>query len=409
MTIYEKSEADMTSFGIENGWIFDSVFQEVDLVTGDLIFEWHASHHFSIDSTSFNPRGKGVSADSAFDFFHINSIDEDNDGNFLISGRYLCGLVCISKEDGSVLWQLGGKDNDFKDLSGGRATDLMWNHHAAWVDKEKMILSVFDNGSNGDDDDAEFSRALLIQVDLDLMTATVVQSLHSPEHLLSQSQGSVQILPNGNRLVGWGHRPAWTEFSAEGEVLCDVHIGPVWMDVFGWVKNYRTFKYDWVGRPNYPPSAAMRPSKNALFVSWNGATEVKSWQLQSGPEAEGDFSNHGNPVTKTRFEMRINVPSEAGDFVRIAALDADGEVLMYSDAVSKFTNTEVEQLFAPIIGRQLEPLTIFSMSLAAAVALCVLAWWYRALIQRGICALVRKGMAMTTNRQVKYQPLPMEL
>jgi hypothetical protein len=44
MTIYHNHEADCTDLGLSKScWINDSLLQEVDIETGDLVFEWRAT------------------------------------------------------------------------------------------------------------------------------------------------------------------------------------------------------------------------------------------------------------------------------------------------------------------------------------------------------------------------------
>lgn len=63
--------------GPEDALLMDSGFQEIDLATGELVFDWHASKWFAIDqSYAEYSDAYGVSPDSGFDFFHINSIQK---------------------------------------------------------------------------------------------------------------------------------------------------------------------------------------------------------------------------------------------------------------------------------------------------------------------------------------------
>ncbi|KAM5346426.1 hypothetical protein ACJ41O_009431 [Fusarium nematophilum] len=398
MTIYRRMQADLSSYGINDGWIFDSIFQEVDLNTDELLFEWRSSDHFAIDDSHAPIKGEGRTAKHAFDYFHINSIDKDDSGNYLISSRYFCNVVAISGKDGSVLWQLGGSDNSFEDLSEGAATNFTWNHHAAWQDNK--TLTVFDNGSNGHQKSAKFSRGLMISLDVGAMTATLEQDYMPPQKILSPSQGSVQVLPNGNVLVGWGHVPAFTEYTRNGQVLCDTHIGPINFDLFGWSKNYRTFKYRWVGRPKTSPDIAMRPGMKALFVSWNGATEVVSWLVQSASDASsGAFHDHGS-ARKTTFETRIAIPKEADEYIRVVALDKDGHILGHSVAVSKHENTVTELLDAPSRGTRMEPFHILCLSLFGAAIGFYIVYCFRFTLRRGFNRVLRRSTS------VKYQLLP---
>ncbi len=44
------------------------------------------------------------------------------------------------------------------------------------------------------------------------MSANLVREYTHPDKLLSDTQGNVQVLPNGNVLVGWGSAPVFSEF-----------------------------------------------------------------------------------------------------------------------------------------------------------------------------------------------------
>lgn len=59
MTISTRKPIDLSSYGIPSDWIFDSLFQEVNLTSGALIFEWHASEHFNVNETMVPRNGDG--------------------------------------------------------------------------------------------------------------------------------------------------------------------------------------------------------------------------------------------------------------------------------------------------------------------------------------------------------------
>ncbi|KAF2626920.1 hypothetical protein BU25DRAFT_470034 [Macroventuria anomochaeta] len=74
--------------GIENGWVFENTFQEINIKTGELIFEWNASTHVGINE-SYNslPEDVGRAEDSPRDYFRINFIEKDTGGDYLVSAR----------------------------------------------------------------------------------------------------------------------------------------------------------------------------------------------------------------------------------------------------------------------------------------------------------------------------------
>ncbi|EXJ90318.1 hypothetical protein A1O1_03417 [Capronia coronata CBS 617.96] len=361
MTIYEPTPADLSSFGIvSQGWIYDSLFQEIDLETGELIFEWRASEHYRIDETFHSIEAEtrrpdssgnrvasiGTRRDAAWDFFHINSVDQDDRGNYYVSSRYMHTVTCISPT-GDIRWILGGKRNQFTDLSDGAATSFSFQHHATM--HENNTLTIFDNGKyDANSKNAKYSRGLIITLDTENMTATLVQDFVHPDHLLVGSQGSIQLLPDsGHALVGWGYAPAYTEFDADGTVLCDVHIAPKIVFGFGWVKNYRTFRSSsWTGKPTTSPDVFLRPRDEVLYVSWNGATEVDRWLLQgretvksadsdSDSDDEGELFVDLSSTKKQGFESSVDIDSDMPTYIRVVAVDRNGNVLGYSQVLNR--------------------------------------------------------------------------
>ncbi|KAF2090314.1 hypothetical protein K490DRAFT_63191 [Saccharata proteae CBS 121410] len=357
MTIYQIIPADLTSVGgPAAGWIYDGLFQELDIATGELVFEWRASNHYQVADSLADPQGKGNSESNAWDFFHINSIDKDPDGNYYVSARYTHTVTCISP-NGTVLWELGGRHSSFEDLSNGAASNFSWQHHVSYHDKNR--LTIFDNGAyDTKHHTADYSRGLLVQLDLEKMTATLVQDYVSPGHILAHSQGSVQILDNGNVFVGWGHTAAFTEFKPNGEVLCDAHFGASAFFGWGWVKSYRAFKGNWVGRPSTNPSITR--SKRKVYVSWNGATEVASWTLQGSASADDDSQDFADveTVPKESFEAMFHLNSGVQQYLRVVAKDAAGQVLGTSEVLDRKSGQVVSGAFEPFLDSDIVPLQL---------------------------------------------------
>lgn len=316
------------------GWIYDGLFQEIDLETGELLFEWRASQHYPINVTSHTLSGTGQHRDSAFDWFHINSVDKDRDGNYLISARSAHTVCSVDGNTGDVLWTLGGKFNDFTDMSDGAATSFSWQHHARW--HGNTTLTIFDNSAASNEDPSAVSRGMVVDLDVAARQATLRGAYYHPQDMEAVSQGSVQILPNGNVFVGWGHSAAFTEFHPDGTPLCNVHLGASAYFTFGRIKSYRAFKGSWVGKPNTVPDAAI--ADDHVYVSWNGATEVATWRLDAwdgNDLAEMHFEPRGQ-FEKDGFETAIEIPSDIENtFFRLVALDSQGQELGVTDLIKR--------------------------------------------------------------------------
>ncbi|KAK0353840.1 hypothetical protein LTR02_010564 [Friedmanniomyces endolithicus] len=353
LTVYNKTQADLTKMGWfrgKHGWIIDSVFQEVDIADGRLLFEWKASDHFSAaDTYMTNPFG-GYSSGIPFDFFHINSIEKDRNGNYLISSRHFHTVMSINGVTGEVMWQLGGHSEYFTDLSNGLASDFSWQHDARWLDEEAGILTLFDNGVAWPHVDAPYSQGKVILLDLENRTAELLHSYTTLQHVRSSSQGSVQFIDIGEAdehvFIGWGSSAAYTEHAIDGELLCETHFAA--LASFWWerVKSYRAFKsLDWYATPKaWDPSAAIEGG--ALSVSWNGATEVAFWELQGtvirDGQAQGEWKEL-DILERDGFETSLTLPPQLakpeveGPYThfRVAALDAERDVLRYSNIATR--------------------------------------------------------------------------
>ncbi|WPH03451.1 putative oxidoreductase [Acrodontium crateriforme] len=336
ITAYHVVEAKLgdTEHEGRDGYIWESLFQEIDIETGEAVFEWRASEHVKL-SESFDPIGSRGSEGDPWDFFHINSVDKDLNNNYLVSSRYLRSILYISGTTGEVLWHLGGKENSFTDESdpGQDALHFVGQHHARWTDNYNSI-TFFDNRADWTSQEDVKSAGTKILVDTELKTVAVDRVYVNPIHdVLSTSQGSLQTLPNGNILLGYGFNAVITEFSPHGEVLCDAYIGePSSRFGTGDVQSYRNFKFNWTGLPTTEPS--FRLINGTFFTSWLGSTEVRSWSLRHAFDEDRTYDDLAL-FPKEGFETRLEL--SAGQnirrYVAIVALDQYGKDLAWSKTI----------------------------------------------------------------------------
>lgn len=389
ISIYDKKFADVESMPgyHRKGWIWDSVFQELDLQTGEAIFEWRASDHIDV-SKSYHPIGEMEESDPR-DVYHINSVRKDTLGNFLVSSRYLRAVLYIDGITGKVLWQLGGKDNSFHDLSNGTATTFLGQHDADILEhedkhnhaKKPHFITFFNNNADWDNTTDIQSKGARIEISLDDMTARLDLSLSTSNStstttrpILSSSQGSYQTLPNGHIVLGYGFNAAMAEFSETGELLCSMLFQPSSRFDTGDVQSYRNLRFNWTGFPrdtkprlvsevdgssSSSSSSSSSEGDVKLYMSWNGATEVSRWLLEGFENKNNDeeeeketterrkrpsrtnrsknSAENFSLVAKEGFETIYRISSKAIShktrFVRVVALDRDDKVLGMSDLI----------------------------------------------------------------------------
>jgi hypothetical protein len=303
-TITPRNTALIT-FYQGRGDVIDSGFQELDIATGRVLFQWHALGRIALAESYAKRRGK-----APFDYFHINSVELGGDGNLLISARNTHAVYEIDRRTGAVLWRLGGRRSTF-DM--GPGTTFAWQHDARW--RSPTTISLFDDGARPRVE--KESRALLLHVDLRRRRVTLVHAYTHPKHLLSTSQGNMQVLPDRHVFVGWGAEPWFTELAADGKVVFDGHF------IKG-ADSYRAYKFEWNGRPPGRPTVVAHKSGDGrvtVYASWNGATSVSRWQVHAG--ATPAEMKPLRTVERAGFETAVELRTDA-KFFSVGAIGPSG-------------------------------------------------------------------------------------
>jgi hypothetical protein len=325
ITAYRTRRANLSAVGgPADGWVQSGVAQEIDVATGDLVFEWDSLDHVPL-TESHEQLNDGRTRDRPYDYFHINSIALASDGDLLISSRNTWTVFKVARPSGRIAWRLGGKRSDFSLGPGAR---FYWQHHVREHDvgpRGLSTLTIFDNGASPARE--RQSRALLLDLDTTSRRATLRQAyVHPGQRLLAGSMGSVQLLADGQVFVGWGSVPYFSQFAADGKLLMDARL-------LTGAESYRAFSYDWAGRPAERPAVAARPRSGGgatVYASWNGATEVASWAVLAG-RSDSSLSPAGT-VRRAGFETAMTV-HRSGPFFAVEARNSQGHVLARSNPV----------------------------------------------------------------------------
>jgi hypothetical protein len=309
---------DLSSIGgSRDNQVRESIIQEVDVASGRLLFEWRSLDHIAPGDSY-----QTLSSSPLFDYLHVNSISLAPDGNLLVSGRNTWTVYKLDRRSGEVMWRLGGRHTDF---SMGRNTQFSWQHDAVQV--TNRILTLFDNGTDGPTQTERESRGLVLNLDEPGTSVELRSAYTNHQPLLSSAMGSVQLLPSGHVVVGWGTASHTTEFAGDGTLLLDASLP-------SGVYSYRGLFLPWRGIPHHRPEATVSRQLHSgvklVYVSWDGATDVTDWRVDAGPAAD---QLQPVAIAKRRgFETVIPLRPKFR-FASLTALDASGNALGRSDTL----------------------------------------------------------------------------
>jgi outer membrane protein assembly factor BamB len=230
--------ADLASIGgPADQRVIDGLVQEVDIRTGRVLFQWDSTAHVPYaDSYVARPS----SPSTPWDWFHINAVHLDTDGNLLVSSRNTWTVFKVDRHTGQVMWQLGGKHSSFAlRAAPGQVLDrdgeiFAWQHDPEAIGGDEYTF--FDDESGGNL--LGSSRVVTVRLNLATRVATLVHSDDQPEGQVAQVMGNAQTTPGGNLFVGWGSLPYISEFSPSGKLLFNAELP-------AGVSTYRAYLLPW--------------------------------------------------------------------------------------------------------------------------------------------------------------------
>lgn len=348
VSIYNVERYDLSKYGITTGegWVQDGLFQKIDVATGELLFEWSGLDHIPLSEMSIElgatigaGDGHGLDVDSGLDYLHLNSVDENADGDYLVSCRHTQTVYKVSGQDGRILWRLGGRMSDFEMQDG---VAFGYQHHARWQTSNTTteVITLFDNAFEGAHYTATHSRGKLIKLDYTTTPprASLLAAFRGPEGIAqSTAQGSVQILHNNpsgavdiatsNVFIGWGSSPYITEHLPSGEIVFQASLN------ISSANLYRVYKYNFTSNPRDTPSVftyaqSTDSEVTAFYMSWNGATELTRWRVYGRQNCSASWTELGT-IDKHDFETTYQAPGFWA-YSMVEALDARGNALRRS-------------------------------------------------------------------------------
>lgn len=296
--------------GIERDGILyeDSILQVLDPVTLEEKFLWNSWDE--IGKNLGTPQDEVVGGvDRIPEYAHINSIFQDDNGDFIMSLRFTSSIVKISGTTGKIIWRLGGLRNDF-DIDDPWAGPC--GQHTAQINSKGNLI-YYDNGTpcpdlpeyegrpEGDD---RRMRYVEYELDEENMTAKLVREIIHPTYRVGPT-GSVQELPNDHVLVSWG-LPG-QNFSEYSLIEYDANDEPV-----------REYSFDGAGTMHFSYRAWYAQDANyPTLAADNGASHTIANDLFLGSGVDADTD--GQPSTTSGDDVDVYFDDE-GNLVN----DEDG-------------------------------------------------------------------------------------
>ena len=244
---YDTATANLTSIGgPSDQTVIDGIVQEVNVATGRVLWTWNSARHVPYGNSE---QPLPASPSTPWDWFHVNAVHLDTDGNLLIDARDTWTTYKVSRADGQIIWRLGGKESSFRLAAAPGQTLNNAGRIFAWQHDPEAIghdeYTFFDNesagaGNTGAASTAElgYSRIDTVKLDPATRTATLVATDDQPEQGIASSQGNGQRLPGGGELVGWGSLNSISQFDGAGQLVFNAQF-PVA------VNTYRAYLLPW--------------------------------------------------------------------------------------------------------------------------------------------------------------------
>jgi hypothetical protein len=202
--------------GDRNARVVDGVVQKVS-PRGELLWQWSTADHVGLEET-----GRWWERLSEpYDIVHINSVEEAENGDYLISLRHADAAYRLDGESGAVKWKLGGTPTpESLEVAGDPYVASLFGGQHDVRELGDGSITLHDNGS----DRGRPPRA--VRYEISSGVATLVDAQSDP--LVSESDccGSSRFA-NGAWVASWGGTGIVSEFAA-GERTFTLDFGSSW-------------------------------------------------------------------------------------------------------------------------------------------------------------------------------------
>ncbi|KIY49060.1 hypothetical protein FISHEDRAFT_28710, partial [Fistulina hepatica ATCC 64428] len=200
----DRQPYDLTVVGgTPQDGVYDPIVQEVNIETGDLVWEWNPLYYLDLRH-SYRP----LDDHHGWEFAHTNAVLKDADDNYLISYRFYHSIIKVDGRTNEIIWMLGGMGSDFTFSNG-----------SSFVGQHDPQMTIFDNDCDGVGNDGPFgtSRGIWVHLNYTTMHVTLLREYVPSVRARAEVEGGIQVLPNGNVLVAYGSMGRVAEYRHTGD------------------------------------------------------------------------------------------------------------------------------------------------------------------------------------------------
>ena len=319
-----------------NAFVLGTVVQEFDS-GGHLIFDWDSFDHVEVIEALHEQLGAQY-----IDYMHTNSIEEDTDGNIIVSHRHLDQITKIDTKTGDFIWRLGGIMNQFTFIND--SLHFTYQHDVRRLPNGD--ITVFDNG---DFHPVLVSTAKEYALDLSNMTATLVWSYQHPliqgKPLYAHAMGSIQRFENGGTFIDWGwvskgdSIPSMTEIDANKQIVWEAKVTPEAFNVI-----YRAHRYNWepCARVSATTMHTINIKQDSATIEWGNATNGKSYLIQYANTADDVWKSIYPNASSDTFAVLTGLqPGHVYEWQMQTFCSSPDPASSHFTAIQKFTTLSI--------------------------------------------------------------------
>jgi len=341
LSSYNYFGPNHTAPGSATATVKCGVIQEQD-ANKNVVFEWHCKDHYNFSDVD----PKWLFSPTNVDWTHLNAVEYDNDGNYMISVRHFNEITKIKRSDSTIMWRMGGNANQFTFTNDAQM--FIGQHDIRRIANGNITLN-----DNGRLTPLHAASAKEYQLNESAKIATLVWSYVENNTTFSQAIGNHQRLANGNSLINYGAtnnlNQMFSVVKPNGSKVFEITFGDT-------LRTYRAFNYLTLPWGLKQPTLTCALSGTQIVLDagthanylWNtGATTQTILVSNTGTYSVWVPKGQGGFISSAIYTVDVSMPCI---FASVTEQETKAEISIYPNPVSdRLTiNVDSEKIHAEL-------------------------------------------------------------